>query len=244
MTENTDIRKLSRNLKEKTNTLKKWAEKLDDEVDSILELMNKKEAKIQKMENASRVSFKTNDDFHTKIISPSKSSLMARRKSRVNLLQPKMSEQDIETVIACQFSEIEQDEGLIRTPSQISVCLDTEREVSKQMSQIITSPQPKEMPKTAETLLEDDEKEAMELLLLKSKQARLFKYFWDFLKILLTVVLCFGLCIGLIFLYAHFFNSNLIANILFLLYSDHEIAELTQFLSPQLTWKNDGLLPF
>lgn len=242
MTESPDIKKLSRSLQDKTNSLKKWVEELAKEVDVILDLVKEKEEKIQVLETESQNLSKINEDLRIKMmfLFQKQQEKDTRRKSI--LKNPKadfVPEKDTTYQSRDTENKVEKDKEPQRSTWQ-----NMADKVIKLVSQMLKSPVQKERIETEDALLEGEEKEAMEEMLLRSKKDKVLHCFWEPFKLWLAGVLCFGLFICLLLVYAYFFNHAFIANMVSLLLNDSCITELAEFLSPFLTWKNNGLLPF
>ncbi|XP_053250445.1 uncharacterized protein LOC128416552 [Podarcis raffonei] len=235
------IQDLNRSIKDKSQSLKKWVEELDRDVEVVMSLINEKEEKIKKLESRNRSlahinrKLGTNRNNAIKVFQhqddkPGPALQSRESNEQANVIQARRKEPHLSTK--------KPGSHLARTNSDTETMI---RDPAEQSENIRGVPvQYQITPK----LPEGNERMSAEDLLIRPKQAKLSDYLSDPLKLLHAVLLCVGLCTVFILLYTYFFNNNFIVNSLLLLLNDQDLAELIQFFSPCLTWKNNGLMPF
>lgn len=241
--ENNTIKGVNRSIKDKTHRLKNWMEELDRDVDIFMALMKKKEEQIQQLESHNKNLAIINEQLNMEMKAISSKS-PPHQDRKTNQVKAKHFEtkwnnggrSEDEIVISCQLRDSLETKDQLWDPQR-------NKDILKPLEVPLTKIHVQKSEK-ADVLPEWEETKPVDDSLPRAKQPKFLFCFQDPLKLLLAIALCLGLCTGVILTYAYYFSNSFIANSLPLLFSDHDIAELTQLLSPYLTWKNNGLLPF
>ncbi|KAL8169981.1 UNVERIFIED_CONTAM: hypothetical protein K2H54_061128 [Gekko kuhli] len=224
-----------RNLKDKTQNSKKCVDEPDREVDTVQ--VEKLEKKIQMLENRDRKLTKDNEQLNMVL-----EMFPKIFKDVIVKLQRRDRDYEPEKVIACHLRDSQEklNEGLQRNSK-----LHKNKHVMISVAGIKNIPvveqeEDQAFPELREgATLEEDS-------VINAKPSKPLHDIsdWDLAKRSLGIVLGFGFCLCLILLCAYYFNRNFIANSLILMLYDHDVAGMTQLLSPYFIWQNNGLLPF
>ncbi|XP_019375530.1 PREDICTED: transmembrane and coiled-coil domain-containing protein 5B-like [Gavialis gangeticus] len=267
MKENQDIRDSNRRLQTNVDCFKTLVEDLQREVENAREMLEEKENQIKKLEFQINNWEKANEQLKTEIIELTcqvsayqhdkkyqekdmlgEQNIMYENEKYLKRLEDKLeSEEQLyeqENLRACQLRDMLEEPDKIREVQRNDILqLKGQLEMSTQETALLRMV--KEDRSQAVLLLEDTaEVKFPDNKLPWSKKHKFLTCTWNFSKLLLILVSCLGLSVALVFLYACCFNNDFIVDILPLLSSEHDLDLLIQILSPYLTWKNKGLLPF